>query len=106
MKNATAQRPAGAHDSLSHVLAAANAAARLAAFAATVGCNPLDVSADEGKSLDLLKVIDVMRARGYTVSAPVKPQAQVKPWHTTWVVSVDVKGCHVKLVFHIPQDAS
>lgn len=59
--------------------------AQLDAFCAAVGCMPSEASAD-GVHLDILHVFDLMRARGYKVSAPVKPQQQLRPGFTTWLV--------------------
>lgn len=101
MKAATASRPAADNSHLSQALAASTAAAKLASFCKTTGCDPLDLSAD-GKSLDLLRVLDAMRKRGYDVGTPVKPQAQQVRGHTTWLVTIAVAGVRAVLAVPIP----
>ncbi|MET3134975.1 acetolactate synthase regulatory subunit [Oxalobacteraceae bacterium GrIS 1.11] len=85
-------------------LNALNAAGKLRAFADATGCDPLELSADDGKSLDLLRVLDAMRKRGYTVGVPVKPQAPQHCGHTIWLVTVSMRGARVTLRFQIQQD--
>ena len=100
----TAHSSAPHHNPLSQALAASNAAARLAAFVRATGCNPLDVSSDQGKSLNWLSVLDVMRRRGYTVGEPVRPQAQLRRGHTAWLVTIGIRAAGVTLVFYVPQE--
>jgi hypothetical protein len=59
--------------------------ARLDDFCAAVGCTAAEASAD-GVHLDILHVFDLMRSRGYKVSAPAKPQQQPRAGFTTWLV--------------------
>lgn len=105
MKAATATRPAADASHLSHTLAASTAAARLHAFADATGCDPLELSADAGKSLDLLRVLEAMRRRGYVASTPVKMAAQRCPGHTTWVTTISINGVRVTLAVHIKDQA-
>ena len=101
MKTATASRPTD-NSHLSQALAASTAAAKLRSFCKTTGCDPLDLSADGGKSLDLLRVLEAMRKRGYDVGTPVKPQAQLTRGHTTWLVTIAVAGVRAVLAVPIP----
>ena len=101
MRPATAARSAAPNPNpLSQALADSNAAARLAAFVRATGCSPLDVSSDQGKSLDWLSVLDVMRRRGYTVGEPVRPQAQTRRGSTAWLVTIGIRAARVTLVFY------
>jgi len=59
--------------------------ARLDDFCAAVGCSPAEASSD-GVHLDILHVFDLMRSRGYKVTAPIKPPHQPRPGHTTWLI--------------------
>lgn len=59
--------------------------AKLDEFCAAVGCTPAEASSD-GVHLDILHVFDLMRSRGYKVSAPIKPTHQPRPGLTTWLV--------------------
>lgn len=74
--------------------------AELDAFCAVVGCTAADVSSD-GIHLDILHVFDLMRSRGYKVSAPVKPQQQLRPGFTTQLVDVTLpnNGPILRLAF-------
>jgi hypothetical protein len=60
---------------------------KLKAFCAAVGCTAAEASSD-GVHLDILRVLDVMRLRGYQASAPVKPTHQPRRDLTTWLVDV------------------
>jgi hypothetical protein len=60
---------------------------KLKAFCAAVGCTAAEASSD-GAHLDILRVLDVMRVRGYQVSAPIKPPHQPRRDLTTWLVDV------------------
>ena len=100
-KPAATHAPLGSGD-LHAALAAADASARLASFARTVGCDPLDLSADQGKSLDILRIISVMRGRGYTIADPVRPQQQLARGMTTWLLAISFGGCSATLGFHLP----
>jgi hypothetical protein len=106
VKIATATRPRTAEPNhISQVLAASNTAAKLHAFARTTGCREEELSSDQGKSLDLLCVIEAMRRRGYQVSDPVRPLQQ--PWHgyTFWMVKLAVNGVRATLAVPIQDTA-
>jgi hypothetical protein len=77
--------------------------ARLDDFCATMDCTAADVSAD-GIHLDILRVLDVMRGRGYQVSAPLKPPHQPRRDLTTWLVDVTLpnNGPTLRLAFVTP----
>jgi hypothetical protein len=74
--------------------------AQLDAFCAAVGCTPADVSTT-GMHLDILHVFDLMRSRGYKVSAPAKASHQPRPGFTTWLVDATLanNGPSVRLGF-------
>ncbi len=74
--------------------------AELDAFCAGIGCTAADASSD-GIHLDILHVFDLMRSRGYKVSAPVKPQQQLRPGVTTWLVDATLpnNGPSLRLAF-------
>jgi hypothetical protein len=74
--------------------------AELDAFCAAVGCTTADVSSD-GVHLDILHVFDLMRARGYKLSAPIKPTHQPRPGLTTWLVDTTLpnNGPSLRLAF-------
>ena len=103
MKTLPATRsPATDRTRLSDALAASSgAAARLRDFARSTGCDPLDLSIDAGKSLDLGSVLDMMRQRGYQVSDPVRPQAQPRRGATAWPITIGVHHVKVTLVFYV-----
>jgi hypothetical protein len=87
---------------LSHALEDARDLGRLNDFCSAHVCTTDQVSAD-GKRLDMLKVFDLMRERGYQVSTPTKPQQQLRKGHTTWTVDVTLpKGAAVSLAFCTP----
>jgi hypothetical protein len=66
-------------------------------------CTPAEVSSD-GKRLDVLRVFDLMRSRGYAVSPPVRNQHQAKKGFTAWLVDVTLPGPgpSLKLGFYTP----
>jgi hypothetical protein len=108
MPTTATRAPARAHTTppgtgeLAHALEDARDLGRLNAFCSTHVCTPDQVSTD-GKRLDMLKVFDLMRARGYQISQPVKPQQQLRKGHTTWTVDVTVPaGASVALAFFTP----
>jgi hypothetical protein len=86
-------------------LAVSSAAAKLQAFAHSTGCNPLDLSIDQGKSLDLGRVLDAMRQRGYVVGELVRPQAQSRRDASAWTVTIGVRGVQVTLALYLPNPA-
>ncbi|MGZ9027355.1 MAG: hypothetical protein ACXW2U_08795 [Telluria sp.] len=75
--------------------------ASLRAFCARQHCAIADVSAD-GVRLDMLRVLDLMRTRGYVVSAPKRPQHQPKKGSTAWIVSVQTAGAQFDMGFYTP----
>ena len=94
--------PAVERARISDALAASSSAAvRLRSFARATGCDPLDLSSDDGKSLDLGSVIDMMRRRGYQVGDPVRPQAQPRRGATAWTIAIGVHHVSVTLVFYV-----
>lgn len=94
-----------AHDQhLSQALAASAALARLQHLAESVRCAPADLSSDGGRSIDMLRLLDVMRARGYLIGAPVMATAQPNPQHTVWLINVVVPpGVGVRLGIPLPR---
>lgn len=52
-----------------------------------VACERADVSSD-GIRIDMLRVFDLMRQRGYLVSEPRRPQLQRRQGRSTWLVDV------------------
>lgn len=79
---------------------------RLKDFCATLGCTVAEVSAD-GVHLDILRVLDLMRTRGYAVSAPIKPPHQPRRDLTTWLVDVTLpnNGPCLRLGFVTPDSS-
>lgn len=65
--------------------------AKLHAFCAATSCTEAEVSSD-GVRLDMLRVLDLMRARGYGASSPTKSQHQPRQGFTAWVVDVALPG--------------
>ena len=94
-----------AHDQhLSQALAASAALARLQHLAKSVRCAPTDLSSDGGRSIDMLRLLDVMRARGYHIDPPVMATAQPNPQHTVWLIDVVVPtGVGVRLGVPLPR---
>lgn len=94
-----------AHDQhLSQALAASAALARLQHLARSVHCSPADLSSDGGHSIDMLRLLDVMRERGYHIEPPVMATAQPKPQHTVWLIDVVVPtGVGVRLGVLLPR---
>lgn len=88
---ATATRPARTapigSGHLHNALEDARDRTKLHAFCAAIGCGPADASSD-GVRVDMLRVFETMRRRGYTVSQPTRPQAQLRKDVTTWLVNV------------------
>jgi hypothetical protein len=77
--------------------------ATLQRFCSAHVCTPAEVSAD-GKRLDMLRVFDLMRGRGYQVSPPARAQHQPKHGFTKWLVDITLPGPgpSVKLGFFTP----
>lgn len=94
-----------AHDQhLSQALAASAALARLQHLAKSVRCPPADLSSDGGHSIDMLRLLDVMRARGYHIDPPVMATTQPDPLHTIWLIKIVVPtGVGVRLGVPLPR---
>lgn len=90
---------------LHQALEDASDATRLHAFCELVECSAEQASAD-GKRLSLLRVLDLMRGRGYGVTEPAKAPHQPRRNFTTWIVVVTFQNkTTVQLAFATP-DAS
>lgn len=88
---------------LHNALEASRDLTRLHAFCRSIGCAPGDVSSDGGKSLDIMRVFDAMRRRGYSISQPSRPQTQLRKGFTAWVVNVKLPdGPACQLGFYTP----
>jgi hypothetical protein len=61
--------------------------AQLAQFCSAHVCTPAEVSSD-GKRIDMLRVLDLMRARGYEISAPARAHHQPIKGSTKWLAHV------------------
>lgn len=75
----------------------------LSQFCSAHVCTPADVSED-GTHLHLPSVLQLMRSRGYEVSAPIKPQHQPKARQglTAWVVHIRIGRVEFDLGFYTP----
>lgn len=102
MSTATRAAPIGSGP-LHHALEDARDLAQLQALCRATGCAPADVSGD-GIHVDMLRVLDLMRARGYGASVPVRPQAQMRRGATTWLVAITLPngGPGVTVGFYVP----
>lgn len=69
-------------------------------------CTSAEVSED-GTHLHLPSVLQLMRARGYEVSAPIKPQHQPKARQglTAWIVHIRIRHVEFDLAFYAPSAA-
>jgi hypothetical protein len=105
MKPISAYAPAPLRPRLSDALAASTALARLQTFALATGCDPLDLSIDQGKTLDLDSVLETMRRRGYVVGDLVRPQAQARRDVSAWTFTVGVHGVQVTLALYLADPA-
>jgi hypothetical protein len=72
---------------LHHALEEARDRANLQAFCHAVGCAPADASSD-GIHVDMPRVFEIMRQRGYTVGQPAHAPCQVRKGRTIWHVAV------------------
>lgn len=100
----TAAKPQAHDQHLSKALAAAATLARLQHLATSIRCAPADLSSDGGRSIDILRVLDVMRARGYHIDPPVIAKTQPQPQHTVWLLDVVVpSGAGVRLAVPLPR---
>jgi hypothetical protein len=97
--------PAPPRPHLSNALAAAQAVARLQTFALATGCDPFDLSIDQGKSLDLASVLEAMRQRGYIIGELVRPQAQARRDVSAWTITIGVRGVQVTLAIYLENPA-
>jgi hypothetical protein len=86
----TRAKPLGSGD-LHQALEESRDLAKLHAFCRANVCTASDVSSD-GKRLDMLRVFDLMRTRGYAVSPPTKASHQPKKGFTAWLVAVALPG--------------
>lgn len=114
MTTATATRQAAGHRNhttpigtgeLHQALEASRDLRALRDFCSAYVCTPDEVSSDGGKSLNVLRVLDLMRSRGYGVSDPTRPQQQ--PRHrqgmTAWLVDVTLpSGPKFQMGFYTP----
>ncbi|HEY9147037.1 MAG TPA: hypothetical protein VIN36_10165 [Thiobacillus sp.] len=75
--------------------------AALRAFCQAHNCAPEAVSGD-GVRLDILRVFDLMRSRGYEVSPPKRPQHQPKKGFTAWLVRIRTAGAEFDMGFFTP----
>lgn len=103
---ATRSRPAAAPigtGALHQALEQSRDLSKLKAFCAAVGCTAAEASSD-GVHLDILHVFDLMRSRGYKLSAPVKSRHQPRQDFTTWIVDTTLpnNGPCVRLGFVTP----
>ena len=94
--------PVGAGE-LSRALHDATDREALHLFCSAHVCTPADVSQD-GTHLHLPSVLQLMRARGYEVSTPVKPQHQPKARQglTAWVVHIRIQRVEFDIGFYAP----
>lgn len=76
---------------------------KLQDFCSAVRCTHAEASAD-GIHLDILRVLDLMRGRGYQASAPIKPSHQSRRDLTTWLVDITLpnNGPCLRLAFVTP----
>lgn len=84
---------------LHQALEASSAASALRSFCQNTGMQPDEVSAD-GVHLDVLRVFDALRSRGYQVGQPQRPQHQPKKGFTAWWVHVRKSGAEFALGFY------
>ena len=75
----------------------------LASFCRANVCTPAEVS-DDGKRLHLPRVLGLMRARGYDVSEPRRPQHQPKKGLTAWIVHVRMPRAEFDIGFYTPNN--
>ena len=100
----TATKPLAHDQHLSQALVASAALVRLQHLAKSVRCAPKDLSSDGGRSIDMLLLLDVMRARGYRIDPPVMATAQPNPLHTIWLINIVVPtGVCVRLGVPLPR---
>lgn len=96
------KRPAAAPlgtGALHQALEASSAAAAMQSLCQSTGMRPDEVSSD-GVHLDVLRVFDAFRSRGYQVGQPQRPQHQPKKGLTAWWVHVRIAGAEFALGFY------
>lgn len=73
----------------------------LRSFCGAHVCTAADVSSD-GRRLDMPRVLQLMRARGYDVSTPIKPQHQPKARQglTVWIVHIRLPRAEFDIGFY------
>lgn len=88
---------------LSQALEDARDREALRSFCSAHVCTAADVSSD-GKRLDMPRVLRLMRARGYDVSTPIKPQHQPRARQglTAWIVHIRIRHVEFDLAFYTP----
>jgi hypothetical protein len=87
---------------LHQALEASRDLGHLHAFCSAHVCTPGEVSVD-GKRLDVLRVLDFMRQRGYQVTGPTKPQEQPRKGFTAWLIDLSLpNGARCRLGFFTP----
>lgn len=86
---------------LSQALEEARDRETLNRFCSAHVCTPAEVSSD-GKRLDMPRVLQLMRARGYDVSTPTKPQHQPKAREglTAWIVHIRLPRAEFDIGFY------
>lgn len=86
---------------LSQALEEARDRETLRSFCSAHVCTPAEVSND-GKRLDMPRVLQLMRARGYDVSTPIKPQHQPKARQglTAWIVHIRLPRAEFDIGFY------
>ncbi len=72
---------------LHNALEEARDRAHLQDLCRAVSCSAADVSSDD-IHIDMLRVLDLMRQRGYLVSEPRRPTTQRRHGRITWLVDV------------------
>jgi len=88
------------HDSL----IAANELARLARIAESTGCSTQELATESGKGIDLPRLFDAMRRRGYTVDDPKRPTQQLylSRGLEVWTVDISICGTRATMAFYVP----
>lgn len=86
---------------LSQALEEARDRETLSRFCSAHVCTPSEVS-NGGNRLDMPRVLQLMRARGYDVSSPTKPQHQPKARQglTAWIVHIRLPRAEFDIGFY------
>lgn len=100
---AKAAPPIG-HGELHDSLVAANELARLKRVAKATGCTTQELATDSGKGVDLPRLLDAMRSRGYTVDEPKRPSQQLylSRGLEVWTVDISICGTRATVAFRVP----